>query len=237
MQRPTKNFPGAPVVLLLATLAGCSPSTGMVERGIENELPRVFGPADQYDVHIQGLKAGQGYADRVTATGWRVQPEGAPVIDRLDVELHGVTYDRDRKRLSHLDSARAVAWIQARDLSAFLERQDGIRSAEVTLEEPDSAVVRLRPDLGGLPLPRGAAAEVHGRIEGRGPRLRFDVSRVDAAGFGIGGSVADRVSDLINPLVDLSDLPVALNVTDVRVEGSRVRIEATADASSVRPGG
>ena len=223
------------VALVLAALAAaCSPSTGQVERALEDELHRVVGPADHYDVEIDGLRAGDGEADRMRATGEGVRPRGAPAIDRIEVEMRDVRYDRDRKRIERLGSAHAVATITAADLARYLERQSAIEDADVTLEAPDRALLRLRPDL-GIPLPGGAVADVTGRVVGDGSYLRFEVEGVRAAGLGLGGRAIETLTRLINPLVDLSEMPVAFEVTDVRVENGLLRVEAEAGPGSLRP--
>lgn len=220
---------------VLAVLAiGCGSLTSQVERGLERELPELVGPADRYDVEIEGLRAGAGEADRVTAVGERVRPEGAPVVDRLQLELRGVAFDRGEDRLERVDSARATARVTVPDLEAFLEAQRNVRDASVTLREPDEATIRVRPEFGGIALPRGVEAEVRGRLEAADGRVRFVVSDVEAAGLNLGAAAARRLSDAINPLVDLSDTDARLQVTGVRVEGGAVHLDATGDPASLR---
>lgn len=226
--------PFRPAALALLALAGaCSPSEDRVERALEQELQRLVGPADHYDVDVEGLRARSGEADRVVGVGVGVRPPGAPALDRITVEMTDVRYDRERRRLVRLGGATATAIITPADLARFLEREGGVRDADVRLVEPDSAFLRLRPDLGGFPLPRGAFAEVTGRLRGVGSHIRFEVEEVRAAGLGLGSRATETLSGLINPLVDLSEMPVAFEVTDVRVEGGLLRVDAVAAAMSV----
>ena len=221
---------------LLAVLlagSGCS-VTGTVERGLEDKLREIIGPAERYDVRIDGLRARSGRAERVLAVGERVRPEDAPVVERFELDLRGVTYDRREKRLERVDSARATAHITARDLVDFLETRDGVRAATLTLRAPDEATLRIRPEFGGIALPPGVAAEVRGRLEAAGSRVNFVVSDVEAAGLDLGGAAARRLSGVINPLVDLADLDVELQVTSVRVAGEAIVLDATGDLSGLR---
>lgn len=213
---------------------GCVPSTGQIERGLERELPKLLGPADRYDVEIEGLRARSGEAERVTAVGERVRLEEAPVVDRLDVELLGVTYDRGEDRLERVERARATARITPLDLADFLEAHRNVREASVTLDAPNRATIRLRPEVGGIALPRGVTVEVTGRLEPDGRRLRFEVSDVEAAGVNLGRAAASGLSDLVNPLVDLSGTPADLRVTDVRVENGVLRLDATGNPTGLR---
>lgn len=218
----------------LALFSACAPSTSQVERGLERELPRVIGPAEHYDVEIEGLRARSGEAARVVALGERVRPADAPVVDRLEVELRNVRYDRRGKRLERFESAVATARITAADLGAFLETQPNIESAAVTLTEPDQASVRVRPKLGGLALPPGVTLDVVGRLVGAGDEIRFEVSEVRAGGASLGSGIVRQIGAMINPLIDLGDLPVVVDITRVQVEQGALRLEATGEAIGLR---
>lgn len=218
----------SPVLLiLLAMLIGCRPSTGMVEQGLERQLQEVIGPADDYDVEIEGLRARSGEADRVVIVGRRVQLENAPVLDRLEADLRGVEYDRDREEVERVDSARTTAFVRAEDLAAFLEENPNLEDVSVALQEPDTARIQSRLMLSGFTLP--GRVEITGRLTSEEGTVRYDVTEVRAAGVSAGGAVARRLTESINPVVDLRDTPLGLEVTDVRVEGGMLRLDGTGE--------
>lgn len=221
------------LALLIILAAGCSPISGRVERGIEDELPRLIGPADVYDVQIEGLRARSGEARSVAVTGQRVQPEDAPVLDRLDVTLYGVAYDRVNNRLERVDSTWAVAYIRAADLATYIEGHPNVSEATVTLHEPDSATVRISPELAGFSF-GNIPVVLAGRIEVAEGRVAFNVSDLRAAGANLGDSAARRLSEAVNPLVDLTDTRIRLQITGVRVVNGEARIEAIADPTGTR---
>ncbi len=222
------------LTLFAATVvAACGATDERAEARLERELPSVLGPADRYDVDVQGVRSDASGADRVHAIGYRVRLEHGPVIDRIDLDLHGIRYDRHNRRLERADSVRATAWITTADLGDFLERQDGIRSATVTVQAPDSAFIRMRPELPGISLLPGASVEVSGRLTGKGPWLEYEGADVNAVGLRLGETIARRISQLINPIVDLSDLPFRLDVDSVSVAGRSIRVDATGDATSL----
>lgn len=224
-----------PAIVLAAALAGCSATDDRIESRLRSELPRVLGPADRYEVDVKGVDAGAGSADRVTVVGYGIHPRQGPALDRLELDLRGVRYDRHAHRIDRVGDARATAWVSAADLSDFVQAQDGVGAATVTLAAPDSVYVRLRPDLGGLPVPPGASLEVAGYVEAKGPFVEYRVTGVNALGGRLGDSFVRRISRLINPIVDLSALPMRLEVTRVQVEGRTLRLEAAGAATAVRP--
>ena len=79
-------------------------------------------------------------------------------------------------------------------------------------------------------------AEVEGSIEGRGSELHFVVEEASAAGFDVDGDMADRLTRFINPIVDLSELPLDLEVTSVTIENGALRVYATGDETALEEG-
>ena len=212
-------------------VTGCSP-TNLVAQGIERELPKYVGPADSYDVNIKGLSVQAGSADSVVVVGDRVRPEGAPVIDRLALDLQDVAYDRKTERVRKVGSARLTAVIKTADLADFLEAYRNVREAQVTLRSPDQATIRVRPQVGNLAVPRGVTVDVSGQVVSDGTQLRFEVDSVSAAGFDLSAIAARRLSDVINPLADLQNLPVDVEITSVMVAGETIGLEVVGDPDS-----
>jgi hypothetical protein len=235
LSRPGYTRVSTTVVACAALLAGCQATDDRVEARIERELPDLLGPADRWEVDVEGVESDASGADAVDVIGYRIRPRQGPVIDRLSIELRDLRYDRDARRLERAESARATAWINGADLADFIERQGGVRDATVTMSAPDSLFLRVRPELGGLLVPPGANVEIVGTVEGRGPYLEYDVADVHAAGLDLGDWGSRRLTRLINPLIDLSDLPLRLDVTAVRVEGRTVRLDAEGDGTPLRP--
>ncbi len=211
-------------------LAACA-TERRVEEGLERALAELLGPANRYQVDVDGLSASTGQAELVRAEGVRVRPGLGPVVDRLELELRNVRYDRALERLVGAESIRATAWVRAADLEDFLEREERIRGASVVLSQPNQARVRFRPNLGFVPL--DVTAEVDGTIEGRGSELHFVVADARAAGFRVDAGVAEGLTRAINPIVDLSYLPLRLEVTSVRVEQQTVRVDAIGDVTTL----
>lgn len=218
-------------VLSALLLGGCNPAN-LVAQGIERELPKYVGPADNYDVDIDGLSVKEGSAERVVAVGDRVRPQGAPVIERLSLELENVVYDREAERLREVGSARLMAVIKTPDLEAFLEDYRNVREAEVLLRSPDEATIRLRPQVGNLSVPRGVTVNVSGQLVGSDTQLRFEIDEVTAGGFDLSSIAARRLSDVINPLADLQNLPVEVEVQSVVVAGETIGLEVVGDPKS-----
>ena len=233
MPLPRPAPPLAVLALLVVGGAACNPVTAFAEGEVERILQDAFGPADDYDVRIEGLSAGDGTARRVTVTGRRVRPDGAPTLDRVDATLDGVRFDRDAKTLERVDRADLTVSVLPDDLAAYLVASGRAREAEVAFEPPNRVVLQLRPDLGDIPLPPGATVRVEGALVGEGAEVALDVERVEAAGIGLGGAAADLLEDQVNPLLDLSRSG-GLEVTDITVGDGVLRARAQGPLTDIR---
>ena len=232
--RPNHLMAGVAIAsscLLSGVLSGCTP-TSLVEQGIERELPKYVGPAEKYDVEIEGLDVGAGSAETVTAVGERVRPEGAPVIDRLALDLSGVVYDKEAEKLTRVDGARLTAVIKTPDLADFLETYRNVNEAVVILRSPDEATLSIRPQLGDYSVPPGVTVDVTGDLVGDGTQVRFEVTQVSAAGIDVSAIASRRLSNAINPLADLKNLPIEVDIASVVVAGETIGLEVVGDPKS-----
>ena len=221
------------LVPLVVLASGCDLS-GQAEAEIERALPDAIGPAESYDATVTGLRARAGEAERVQIVGRRVEVAGAPVLDRLTLDLTGVQFDRGEKRLTRVASAQGVVRLLPADLATFLDGRDGVREASVTLRPPDGATVRIRPEIADVAVPRGVTVELDGRLRAENGQVLLDVTSLRAAGFDLGSGLARQLFARINPIADLSETSPALRVTSVRVDSGAVVLEAEGDLSGFR---
>jgi len=217
--------------LTMGLVVSCTPA-GLVERQIEGQLPRYIGPADRYDVDIEGLRVRANEADRLTMVGERVRPDGSPVVDQLSLELAGIQFDREAGQLTQVLSAGAAAQVRAGDLADFVALDPNIRAAEIALSSPNQLTLEVAPELGSFPVPEGITLAVTGELTGSGSQVLVNVTNVRAAGFNVSGMAAQQLNQILNPLVDLSDLPVALTVKSVSVVEDTIVLEVTGDPAS-----
>ncbi|MEO1592262.1 MAG: DUF2993 domain-containing protein [Cyanobacteria bacterium J06632_22] len=228
---PSQWLGRASAVFALGLMVGCTPA-GLLERQIESQLPRYIGPADRYDVDIEGLRVRANEAEQLTMVGERVRPEGSPVIEQLRLELSGIQFDRDAGQLTQVLAAGATARVTAADLAEFVAQEPNIRSAAIALEAPNRLTLEVAPELGSFPIPEGITLAVTGELTGSGSQVLVNVTNVRAAGFNVSGMAAQQLNQILNPLVDLSGLPVALTVKSVAVDGDTVLLEVSGDPAS-----
>lgn len=214
-------------VLLASMLVGCGSRESQVERAVERELPSIVGPAESYKVDVQGIRGATG-ADLVTVSGTRVHPAGAPVLDRVSVALANVVYNPNCSGLQSISGVEGRVGVLGSDIAAFLEENRRLQNVQVTLRPPNEAVVRAQPEIPQLQLPSGApVVEVTGVLRGVGPIINYDVTQVRAGGVTLPDPAPRLLSDAINPIVDLSAMPLMLQVGELRVADSTLIADVT----------
>lgn len=212
--------------LAMFSVAGCGGSReSQVANAIERYLPGIIGPADNYEVRVEGIRGATG-ADLVTVTGTRVRPAGSPVLDRIEIALVGVVYNPNCAGLERIARANGAVRVLSGDVAAFLDANRNLQNVEVQFQPPNQAVVRAQPQISGLELPPGAeGVEVVGALVGEGARIDYNISQVRALGLTLPEPAPELLSDAINPVVDLSGIPIVAEVAEVRVEGNAVIAE------------
>lgn len=204
-----------------------------VEETIRAELPQLIGPADRYNVYVSGAKVSGEIADldNVHAVGTRINRPKAPVIDRLEVDMRNVIVDRKEKQLKSLSVATAQARVLATDIAAFLQARPGLDNVNVTLHPPYEIIVDARPSIAGYALPKAAMVKVRGQLVAEVSEINLEVIDLRAAGFPVGAIPRFVLEKLINPIVDLSALPVPSQVASVKVTDDAVIVEASGSQS------
>ena len=138
---------------LAAPLAMTACSTYLdarAEAALREALLRVVGPAESYDVRVSGANLDGSRFERVRFVGRRIARADAPVLDRLELDLHGVVVDRAAKSLTAVAATRVELQLKGADLAVFLRRW--LTEPQVTLVPPDRVAVVGTPRIGGIAL-------------------------------------------------------------------------------------
>jgi hypothetical protein len=214
---------------LLGLNSGCGGASPFraVERSIQEKLPGLVGPADRYDVSVS-RSGGNLIAGRiawVNIHGRNVRAIEGLNLDDLDVRLEEVRFSRASRTVQEIGRTQFEARLSAASITRFLrQRSPNLRDVQVAFA---GEVVRVRAARSVLGV--GVPFEVEGRPVLRGPTtIDFSASRVAVLRLGVPEFAVRRLEERINPLVDLTKMPLPLRLSSVRVEGDRALISGTA---------
>jgi hypothetical protein len=205
----------------------CHPVQAEVEQAIEGELHQILGPAMSYKVRLSDVDLFEGRAESMSVIGSRVHPKDVPPLDRIEIDLHHIGYDRKTGSVERIGSVQARIWVRMDDLAAYLRDERGIEAATLGFFPPDEAFLQVPVEQASA---RGVSVgdlRLSGRLEGQETRVVLNVVDVLAEGLGNSGALAEEIASRLNPIIDLSKLPIPLEVQTVAVIGDRISITAT----------
>lgn len=233
------------------------------EKRVRDLLPQYLGPADKYETRVDSDNAGavtRGRLRRVSVVGTNVRFDPTLTIDRLSLELSDVDVDTKARRLRDVGTTRFECRIAGDRLDRYVRaRRSDIPDLRVALTG-DVLRVTARPSLRvGDALDRalertlgingggftsnlngrlGASVTVEGRLAARGDsRLDFRPDLGKLSVIPIPSAILDWLSARLNPAVDLTGLPVPVQITNAEVRGGFLVLSGTvAPADILRVG-
>lgn len=147
-----------------------------------------------------------------------------------EIRLRGAnaSFDPETKQLSLEQEADLVALVTAADIAALLEKQapGGMRGFSVSIAQ---GVLTVRATAKMLVLDVPALAVCRLRVD-EGTKLMVELESVEVAGVGARNLVQQQL-DQINPILDTTDLPFVVTMTEVMAEGDAVTIRGKARPS------
>jgi hypothetical protein len=194
------------------------------EAALREALVRVVGPAESYDVRVVGASSDGSRFERVRFVGRRIARAGAPVVDRLELDLQGVVVDRREKALTAVAATHAELRLRGADLAEYLRSSGWIADPSVVFSAPDRIAITGTPRLAGIAIAIGDGAEFQGRVVASGSQLRLGVDRVRIGASTVVPLLLVVIERAINPLLDVSayPLPARIDAVDAGDDGLRI---------------
>ena len=221
-------------------LPGCAGvAESRAERAVNDLLPTYLGPADSYRsrVRVDSLGAAmRGRLESVHIDGEMVHFSGGLTMDHLTLDLEAIEVDAKRRSLKNIGAARFTARLGTVNLNRFLiGRRPDIQGLSAELAQGvahmEARPAVLKPlGISGFNVPVG----VEGRlapVAGNDSQLDFvpDAARISI--LPIPKPVVDFIAHSVNPVVDLSGLPIPIHIrsVDIRTDGIYLTGEASPD--------
>ena len=219
-------------------LAGCGSRSlrASIERAILPELPKLIGPADHYEVRADagfwGLANGR--LGGLEITGKNVLIDGKFLVDDLLLTLNGIKFDAAAGTLESVRETAAQVTIQESSIISYVKRKNpSLEGLQITISD-DSVAVKVRPEVLHLSAPVEAIGSL--RIKG-GNQVCFVPKWVTIGGVEMPLAMAQLAAKQFNPILDLSNLRISLQLKEIRLEPGRAIVTGTADLTHGFPAG
>jgi hypothetical protein len=190
-------------------------------------LPSVLGPADGYDVHIDGslFSLARGHAKRVEIKGTDVQISQGLVLDSVKIDALDASFDTKAQRIKNIGKIEFTGTISQAHLTDYLTHhptkvpgiQVLLRWSDVEAQVPISTI-RTTGILDGTLAP---SRRGHDKID-------FTVSQARMGKLPLPASLVNWAVDHLNPVVDLSGLKVPISLDRVEVHQGLMTLTGTA---------
>jgi len=225
-------------------VAGCGGSNPRViaAHKIADALPDMIGPAKHYDVNVDGsaMSLARGHAHRVQIHGRDVELAPSLVVNKLEVDAHDVSFDREAHKVENASHVDVNATIGQLHLDQYLAAHKPIaglivqiRWSDLEASVPVSALgISTTVRVDGSLAPSASGAD----------KLDFVPSGGDIGPVPIPHRLIDMAMNRINPVLDLSTMKFPVTISSTKavngvlvVEGTTTLGDKTEDDRRARP--
>lgn len=233
-------------VIVVACIAGLATSLSVgcrrpvektAERIIKDRLPIVLGSAKSYDVRVESASMGAGMRGRlrhVSVFGRGVSLTNGMIIDRVLIEASDVSVDRKSATIDAIRTSTMDAYLDAREVEAIIrKRRPDLPPVNLTVVG-DTLQVRTVPRVLGYPT---ITVAIDGSlvVAKSGRELHFQPKTARLGVVPIPDSVVGYVSDIVNPVAEMTAFPVPMLARSVSLDGGFIRIGAELTVDELLP--
>lgn len=223
--------------LIVLIIIGCGRAINRsAERRIRDALPDLLGPARQYNVHIDNApeRTLQGRLATVTVDGDDVQLSNGLLLDHLQVVLKDVDVDTGRRQIRKIGEARFTLTLKEASLDEYLAGEapegENLRNIRVTFGANSETTVKGERVTLGI----GVPFRLSGPLRVAGPqRIELDPNRLTVVGIPLSGTPLQFIKNRIESAVDLTKMPIPLELTGLKTQPGSVTLTGTADIATI----
>lgn len=205
-----------------------------IGRSVAAKMQWVLGPAKSYSVGVSAslLDIVRGHISTLDIRGNDVKLSTGVTVDRLDIDLKDVRFDRNQA-ITGVKSTDFAASVSEHNLTDFLtaSRSD-MRGAKVTLADGKltlSASPRVFATRTPVTLEAGLRIVNH-------TKLWLDLRKLRARGMRVPGFVRGRIMHGLNPVLDTDQMGVPAELTSVKIDGGEISLTGKADVQKALAG-
>lgn len=210
--------------------AGCGRAVERkAEQAVKEILPEYLGPADKYDTRVRGSVGGivKGRLSSVHVEGKNVRLMPDFNADLLTLDLRDVEVDTKRRVLTEVGSCDFAVALSEASLNRYIRsKRSDIRDLSISLRDRQGRItVTARPEVLGI---ASVPVSVTGRVQANPPHgisMDFNPERARVSIVPVPGVVLDYFSRRLNPLLDLSNLRVPVQVRRTEVREGRLVVQ------------
>ena len=235
MNKSAVILKAAVLLVLTSTLCGCSHVVDTtIADTIKSQLPKAIGPAQSYNVSVGAnpMQVVGGRIGEVDITGIGVNLSPEILLDHIQIQAHDIDVDSGSRKIKSVGNVLFEAQIGQDSIEHYLTSQSSnpAESDEhLSVELNDSSVTAsMRVKSFGLWVP----VSVTGTFEvdpDNDKHILFEPSRGSLSIIPLPIFVMKLAMERINPVIDLSNSTVPVDLSSVSINSGVLEIAGSAD--------
>jgi len=212
--------------------SGCSVDRE-VATVIRRELPKVLGPAERYEVRVRGTNIRENRVQEASVIALGLRPRPDFRIERLEAAAWQVQVDPRTRSITRLGNLEATVTITAADAENFVSSkpwQGRVRLEDVAITFPGGNQAKLAATATftgltslGFDLSPRVPIEAQGELIPDAGRVVVRVTMIRAAKLNLPAVTHRWVEEAVNPIADISGLPIALEISGLTGYGDQIQ--------------
>jgi hypothetical protein len=228
-------------LVILLTSPGCSRvAESKAEQAVNDLLPTFLGPADAYTTRVRGRSMGavmRGRLESVHTEGKNVRLQDGMTIDHLVMDFEAISFDTRAQKLEHIGAAQFTARIGTVNLNRYVTvKRPTLAGLVITLGN-NTATIEARPavlasyGLTGLKVPIAVEGKLSPSEDGL--KLDFVPDKAKVSILPVPRPVIDYLARTLNPAVDLSILPLPVQIREVEIKPDGVYLRGSVPSEDI----
>lgn len=202
-------------------------SLHILERELEKRLPELVGPAAKYQVKIKDtdiVDVVSGQINELYLFAEKVTPRECPQLESVKVHLHNVLFDMDK--IEKIENANFIIVVDEDSINKYIP---------LKLQEYPDTKVELKDGLAVLNTSKkffnfNLPVKISGILEVKNyKQVNFKCSSLAVSGIPIPDFALKYIEEKINPLVDLTQIKIVTDITDIKILAKKIQVEGRAE--------
>lgn len=200
-------------MLMLLTLMGCSNGGWWLAGAVISNMPTIMKIADRADSRV--LKLERNSAGEVQVSGRGVHPDKGPTLDKLDLSVRDVQFQRTPFHITKIGSTTFTAQALAKDINTFVNQR--VNTGKVEVREIHLAFTPQQAQLTATIVRnhRTLHVESTGTLQADGTRVAYVPQTFTTEHATLPANEQRDILAGVNPVIELHGLPCTPTITQV----------------------
>ncbi len=210
---------------------------GVVGESIQKRLPTLLGPADQYDVHVDGniIDTLRGKIDSIEVQGKNVALSPSLHVAEFDAKASDIHVNTRTEAIESIATTSFEIGLSQANIDNYLQTErskEYDKGARIILNDHDITYSNKLRAFGFITTSYQVTGILVSRL-GRPNQMDFIPSKASVARLGLPIKLVRFAIDRANPVVDLTTMKYPVSITSAKVSGNVLHLSGTVNLAEL----